>query len=48
MKKMESQDYFGRVKAGMLLRKFLLPLHVEHQVAAGDKFDDEEKAGIGL
>lgn len=33
---------------GMFFGYLLLPLHVEHQIAAGDELDDEEQMGIGL
>lgn len=32
----------------MLFGQFLLVLHMEHQIAAGDEFDDEKQSRIGL
>ena len=43
VQEVEGQRYFSRVEARVLLGQSALALHVEHQVATTNEFDDEKE-----
>ena len=48
MQVLQRDSDLGRVEARVLFRKTPLPLHVVHEVAAGDELDHEEQTRLVL